>query len=65
MRLTLSDGEARKGVDAIAFFITRSSFRNDIELLSAGDTITIDACVERSYFAGRRELRLRIEDVKV
>jgi len=65
MRLTLSDGEVRKGVDAIAFFITRSSFRNDIELLSAGDTITIDACVERSYFAGRRELRLRIEDVKV
>lgn len=65
MRLTLSDGEVRKGIDAIAFFITRSTFRNDLELLSAGDTITIDACVERSYFAGRRELRLRIEDVKV
>jgi len=65
MRLTLSDGEVRKGIDAIAFFITRSSFRNDLELLSSGDTVTIDACVERSYFAGRRELRLRIEDVKV
>lgn len=64
MRLALSDEEGGSA-EAIAFFITRAPFRDAIELLSYGDRVTVDACIERSYFGGRPNLRLRIEDIRV
>ncbi len=57
-RLTLSDDFAR--ADALAFFFSRTSFKDTLAFLSAGDCVTIDASIERSYFRGRKELRLRI-----
>ncbi len=61
-RLTLTDDSGRRA-DAIAFFVGRTSFKDTLALLSPGDACTIDACIERSYFRGRKELRLRIEDL--
>lgn len=63
VRLALSDEEGADA-EAIAFFIGRTSFKDDIELLSVGDRVTIDATVDRSFFAGRSSLRLRIERLK-
>lgn len=54
-----------KAVEAIAFFINRSSFKDEIELLSTGDSVTIDATIDRSFFGGRPSLRLRIERLTV
>lgn len=64
VRLALSD-ESGADAEAIAFFIGRTSFKDDIELLSPGDRVTIDATIDRSYFGGRASLRLRIESLKV
>jgi single-stranded DNA-specific DHH superfamily exonuclease len=64
VRLALSDEEGGDA-EAIAFFIGRTSFKDDIELLSVGDRVTIDATVDRSFFAGRSSLRLRIENLTV
>lgn len=61
-RITLTDDSGARA-DAIAFFFPRTSFRDTLALLSAGDRCTVDACIERSYFAGRKELRLRIENL--
>ncbi|MBX9765284.1 single-stranded-DNA-specific exonuclease RecJ [Patescibacteria group bacterium] len=61
-RITLTDDSGARA-DAIAFFFPRTSFKDTLALLSEGDTCTVDACIERSYFAGRRELRLRIENL--
>lgn len=61
-RLTLTDDSGRS-TDAIAFFVSRTSFKDALELLVVGDTCTVHASIERSHFAGRRELRLRIEDI--
>lgn len=64
VRLALSD-ESGADAEAIAFFINRSAFKDDIELLSVGDRVTIDATMDRSFFGGRPALRLRIENLKV
>ncbi len=49
-----------KIIKAIAFFKTRESFTN---LISVGERINIVATFEKSTFAGRTELRLRIVDI--
>lgn len=64
LRLALSD-ESGASAEAIAFFITRAEYRDDVELLSSGDRVTLDATFDRSYFGGRPSLRLRIENIKV
>lgn len=64
LRLTLADDSGRKA-DAIVFFVPRSLFKEKLGLLSVGDVCTIEASVERSYFRGRKELRLRVENVIV
>lgn len=61
-RLTLTDDSGTKA-DAIAFFTTRAPFKGTLELLSEGDRCTLYASLERSYFRGKKELRLRIENV--
>lgn len=63
-RLTLSDLRSNS-VDAIAFFISRTSFKDELELLSPGDRVVLDASIERSYFRNRPELRLRIQNLRV
>ena len=60
--LVLSD-EKGLTLDAIAFFTSRTPFHDSLALLSRGDSVTIDACLERSHFNGRTELRLRIENL--
>ncbi len=64
VRLALSD-ESGADAEAIAFFINRSSFKDELELLSIGDRVTIDATMDRSFFGGRPALRLRIENLRV
>jgi len=60
VRIAVSDAS---GVvrDAIGFFANRASYHNELELLSPNDTVTLHAALEQSFFAGRKELRLRIE----
>lgn len=48
----------RRAIKAIAFFKTRESFN-----LNDGDKINLLATFEKSFFAGRTELRLRIVDI--
>ncbi|MCX6755741.1 MAG: single-stranded-DNA-specific exonuclease RecJ [Candidatus Nomurabacteria bacterium] len=48
----------RRAVKAIAFFKTRETFK-----LNDGDKINLLATFEKSFFAGRTELRLRIVDI--
>ncbi|XKT74686.1 MAG: single-stranded-DNA-specific exonuclease RecJ [Patescibacteria group bacterium UBA2163] len=62
VRLTLSDMQGTTR-DAIGFFANRASFRHTLELLSDGDIVTVYAAVEQSFFAGRNELRLRLESI--
>jgi len=50
-------------VEAIAFFATPDSF-GDMTLVS-GMRVNIIASIEESWFRNRRDLRLRVEDVKV
>lgn len=64
VRLALYD-EDGASAEAIAFFVTRSSYKDEVDLLSVGDKVSVDASIERSSFAGRTELRLRIEDLRV
>lgn len=59
-RLTLGDDNG-KTLDAISFFVDRTSYRDEIDLLSIGDYVTLDGALEQSSFGGRRELRLRVE----
>jgi len=61
-KVFLSD-ESGKEAEAISFFISRSPFRETFELLSRGDTVTLDASLERSTFGGRPQFRLRIESM--
>ena len=63
-RISVSD-ESGNSIDAIAFFVTRAPYRDALEVLTSGDTITLDATLERSYFGNKRELRLRVEDLRV
>ena len=62
IRLTLSD-DSGQSADAIAFFVSRTSFKDVLALLSVGDRATLDASLERSHFRGKKELRLRIVDL--
>lgn len=64
VRLALSD-DSGADAEAIAFFIGRTPFKDDIELLSTGDRVTLDATLDRSFFGGRPSLRLRIENITV
>lgn len=64
VRLTLSD-RGRGTIDAVSFFATRAPYRDTLELVSAGDRVTVDASLEHSTFGGREELRLRIADLKI
>lgn len=61
-RITLTDDSGARA-DGVIFFFPRTTFKDTLALLSEGDRCTIDACIERSYFAGRKELRLRIENL--
>lgn len=63
-RLALSD-ESGASAEAISFFISRAPFKDELELLSPGDRVTLDAAIEKSHFMGRTSLRLRIEHLKV
>lgn len=63
-RVALSD-ESGGSAEAISFFIGRTSFKDELELLSPGDRVTLDAAIEKSHFMGRTSLRLRIENLKV
>ncbi len=49
-----------KPIKAIAFFKTRESYARP---LGVGEHINLTATFEKSYFAGRTELRLRIIDI--
>ena len=54
----------RRPVKAIAFFKTRESFASSARtVLAEGVTIDLIAMFEKSTFAGRTELRLRIVDI--
>lgn len=64
VRLKLSD-ERGASIEAIAFFVPRTAFKDDLELLSPGDRVTLDASIERSFFMGRTSLRLRLENLTV
>jgi single-stranded-DNA-specific exonuclease len=48
----------KRNIKAIAFFKTRETFK-----LNEGDKINLLATFEKSFFAGRTELRLRIVDI--
>jgi single-stranded-DNA-specific exonuclease len=61
-RVTLSD-DSGASIDAISFFLPRTSFRETFELMSPGDRITVDGSLEQSHFLGRKELRFRIENL--
>lgn len=63
-RLALSD-ESGASAEAIYFFISRSSFKNELDLISPGDRVTLDASIEKSHFMGRTSLRLRIEHLEL
>jgi len=60
VRLSVSDEQGNVR-DAIGFFANRAPYRNELELLSSDDRVTIHAALEQSFFAGRKELRLRLE----
>lgn len=59
LELTFMNSHAKQ-VKAIAFFKTRKSFSRSI---TAGEHIDLVATFEKSTFAGRTELRLRIVDI--
>ena len=61
-RVAVSDDEGRT-VEAVSFFANRASFKDTLELVSLGDRVSLDGSVEESFFAGRKELRLRLENL--
>ena len=65
VRITLRDSDGHGIIDAVSFFATRVPYREALELLSSGDRVTLDASLERSYFGGRKELRLRVANLAV
>ncbi len=58
LEIMVSDGRISK--TAIAFFKKASDYKK----LELGETCTLVATLEMSYFRGRPELRMRIVDVK-
>jgi len=61
-RVTLSD-EMGNRMDAISFFVGRSSYKETLGLLSEGDTVSVHASFEQSFFGNKKELRLRLENI--
>lgn len=49
--------------DAISFFVSRTPFRDTIELLSPGDVVSVTGSLEQSFFGNKKELRLRLESL--
>lgn len=47
--------------NAIGFFMTRKNFDHDLEI---GDRVTLYGSLEKSYFLGRMEYRIRIEHLE-
>lgn len=64
VRLTLAD-DSGASIDAVAFFFSRSPFRDTVELLSSGDVATVVGTFEQSFFGSKRELRIRLEDISL
>jgi len=64
VRLTVSDGTGSSR-SAVGFFANRATYKNELELLGVSDIVTISAAVEQSFFAGRKELRLRLEAIEL
>ncbi len=64
VRLTVTDHSGFTS-DAIAFFVSRTRFKETLALISVGDHCALEASVERSHFRGRTELRLRIQDLSL
>ncbi len=60
LELTLGDSTASEKV-AIAFFADENSFSKPVQV---GETINLIATLEKSYFAGRTTIRLRIVDIQ-
>jgi single-stranded-DNA-specific exonuclease len=52
----------RPPVGAVKFFASENEWANKI---SAGSKIDLVASIEKSYFRGREDIRLRIEDVNI
>ncbi|MBV9349540.1 MAG: single-stranded-DNA-specific exonuclease RecJ [Patescibacteria group bacterium] len=61
-RITLAD-DSGAAIDAVSFFTSRCAFKDSLGLLSEGDLVSIEATLERSYFGGKKELRLRLENL--
>jgi single-stranded-DNA-specific exonuclease len=60
LELTLSDSTSPEKV-AIAFFANENSFSKPV---AVGESINLIATLEKSYFAGRTTIRLRIVDIQ-
>jgi single-stranded-DNA-specific exonuclease len=60
LELSLGDSSAPEKV-AIAFFANENSFSKPVQV---GATIDLIATIEKSYFAGRTTIRLRIVDIQ-
>ena len=60
LELTLADANGGEKT-AIAFFADSDTFSKPIK---EGDTVTLAGTMEKSYFAGRTTLRLRIVDIQ-
>ena len=59
LKITVAKDGARP-VEAIAFFADENSFVKEVK---EGTTINLVASIEKSFFRGRGELRLRIVDI--
>lgn len=64
VRLTLSD-ESGGTIDGIVFFLARTALSDVLILAGAGDSVSVTGSLEESFFAGKRELRLRLEAVRL
>lgn len=60
LELTLGDSTASEKV-AIAFFCSEDSFSKKVVM---GENVDLIATIEKSYFAGRTTIRLRIVDIQ-
>ncbi len=63
-RVTISDDSGRT-VEAVCFFTARTSFGDTLQLVAAGDTVSITGSFEQSFFANKKELRLRLEHLEL
>lgn len=61
LKIELADGDGKR-VEAISFFASPEDYPRFN--LAEGGTVTLDAIMEESWFRGRRNLRLRIVDIR-